>query len=327
MCFVCEWLMKGRGSKVQVWWVHSESSDGKEAYQASLAQLRARYDAVHAAHVALLRPLLFHAASALPWLPPALQSRSAAPTAFHGIVYHLIHRNTGVLKQVQPVGLSDNGVLVNVFFVIAWLLGPALSRLPPTLTESSDSEGSEGDEAVAALGACVRGARADRTPPGRSRVRARGHARESKSPQTAEAQLPRGGSVGAAAAAAARSTDGAAPARTVRAAASTTPPRSPTAPQYGSPRGFGRGGRPAMRGAGSQHSSIWRFPVSLFVPSKVPVEAAADHYLGLNRVGGLVSEAMKATPAVEELEAVDLRSIAADVVATGAPARPRLHQA
>ena len=92
---------------MQVWWQHSEDSSNKAAYEAALAELRARFDAVHAAHVALLRPLLFHAAPALQSLPMALKSRSASPTAFHGFVQHLITSNTGVLKQVLPCLLSS----------------------------------------------------------------------------------------------------------------------------------------------------------------------------------------------------------------------------
>jgi hypothetical protein len=67
----------------------------------------------------------------------------------------------------------------------------------------------------------------------------------------------------------------------------------------------------------SPPSSLWHFPVSLFVPRHPPVDSSHDHYLGLNRVGGLISEAMKSVPSRAELKPVDMSHLAADIAAAG----------
>jgi hypothetical protein len=89
----------------------------------------------------------------------------------------------------------------------------------------------------------------------------------------------------------------------------------PTGREQRSPR---TGAQPSPQSA--QINSLWYFPVRIFVPLHPPVDAAHDHYLGLNRVGGLISEAMKSAPSKAECKPIDMTPFAAKIAAASSGA-------
>jgi hypothetical protein len=233
-------------------------------------------------HVQLLRPLLFHPPSELLCLPSSLRSRhSGVVTAFHGFVLHLVKRNVGVLRQVQPSGLTNNSVLTNIFYVVLWLLCPALARPPPT-GDNGSSASSPPSSPQHSVG------REDRACGGRRH-------RDGRGPNWPSS--PRRGRC---------------------AAATCSAPLLPTSmsmdatPMGRQPPSPNKGAEPHQS---AQINSLWYFPVRMFVPTHQPVDAAHDHYLGLNRVGGLISEAMKCSPSKAELKPMDMTPFAAKIAA------------
>ena len=73
-------------------------------------------------------------------------------------------------------------------------------------------------------------------------------------------------------------------------------------------------------------SSFWHFPTAkLFVPDKLPMDTNREAYLGLNRVGGILSEAARSKPQQGEPRYTDMWDCAEPLQEAGAvPPQPPL---
>ena len=78
-----------------------------------------------------------------------------------------------------------------------------------------------------------------------------------------------------------------------------------------------RRGKP--RGGRRDDSSFWHFPTArLFVPDRVAMDTSREAYLGLNRVGGILSEAARSKPPQGEPRHHDMWDVADALQEAGA---------
>eukprot|EP00892_Ulva_mutabilis_P009450 jgi/Ulvmu1/6878/UM031_0083.1 len=302
--------------------------------------LCSRVEAIQRTQVALMRPLLFYPASAADSLA-SVASHRGSKTAFHALVIFLVQKNVGVLRQVPTPGMSHNSTLVNLFFVVLWFLGPAVrvsphgSRRSSTDASGTPTAGSRAgsssdvckDAATSRPAGLAGNATADAlravdgatAPIGAAAAPARSGGLPDKAAPAAD-QVPQAGgsacqAVDLTAIVTTRNSSG---------AASTGP--SPR--RNGSKNGrrhrsqdLDGGGTPRSRGHQPVASTFWTFPAGDFF---LQDEAAAEPYLDLNRVGGILSEAAKNQPEDWEPLSVDASGVA-EVLRSSGLAAHNLH--
>lgn len=310
-----------------------------------MSVLRGRVEAIQRTQVALMRPLLFYPPSAADSLASVATHRGSK-TAFHALVIFLVQKNVGVLRQVPPPGTSHNSTLVNLFFVVLWFLGPSV-RIPVhscsandtcgTPTASSPACGAVGAGLGAASTALEGGCEFDLTPP--EPVRPAAGAAAGVSPcngrlaaaVVSTTPLP----VGAApvtpeleqrtqAGASGRAVAELTAIVTTRNGAVDGPRRngSKKGCRGGSKEldggsdngGRSRGGTPQSCKRRPATSTFWSFPAWDFF---LHDDAGSEAYLGLNRVGGILSEAAKNQPEDSEPLSVNASGVAAVLKSSG----------
>ena len=80
-----------------------------------------------------------------------------------------------------------------------------------------------------------------------------------------------------------------------------------------------RRGNGKHRGGRHNDSSFWNFPTAkLFVPDKIPMDTNREAYLGLNRVGGILSEAARSKPLQGEPRYTDMWDVSEALQEAGA---------
>jgi hypothetical protein len=233
---------------VKVVWMPERPATLPEDWRRALSVLRSNAECVQAAHVLLLRPLLFHPASAVTSVPRILQSPSIAPTAFHAVCLHLVRKNIGVLRQVPPPGLSSNSVLVNVFFVVLWFLGPAMTSGPAAAAGSPPPSPRKGRSGESHKSQASPRAQSSPCAPSVTSPHSAAHSPCGFVPgvRAGMLQVPRSGGYGGVA---------------------------PNADDAG----------PSTAADMGQQCSLWQFPAAqLLVPEHEAVDTTREHYLGLS---------------------------------------------
>lgn len=312
----------------------AEGARNTEALAAATAKLRVRVEAIQRMHVALLRPLLFYKPINMKCLPSHARVHPGSRTAFHAFVHYLVRANVGVLRQVPPAGISNNSTLCNLFFVVLWLLGPSMNSsrllsLPSSplshTTSAASAESSPHAKSLQPpnmLTPPVLDTPDESTPqfnPNRHSTSVdsshRGSVADSPTPSS-----PLG-----------PATSDAAPTDP-----SHTPPLPPiydSAHNYAmnltavsTRRSSRRTGGPSSRNKRRASANtrrddftFWRFPTAkLFVPDKLPMDTNREAYLGLNRVGGILSEASRNKPQQGEPRYTDMWDVSEALQEAGA---------
>jgi hypothetical protein len=319
-----------------------EGTRNIEALATATAKLRVRVEAIQRMHVALLRPLLFYKPINMKCLPSYARFHPGSRTAFHAFVHSMVRANVGVLRQVPPAGISNNSTLANLFFVVLWLLGPSmnaarLSSIPSSPASIAASMASADSSPTAKslpppsmLTAPIMDAADDSTTSQPNTTRQGFTGATSSGPGSVNGSPSPSSPLGQTSSDALAGSAGLAvdPCLTpplplgCDPASRCTPNLTAVATRRVSRRAVDPSSQKNGRGSGGgrrDESSFWHFPtVKLFVPDKLPMDMSKEAYLGLNRVGGILSEAARSKPQPGEPRYTDMWDVAEALQEAGA---------